>query len=218
MKAIKWIVISLAALVVVGVAAVVIVITSYDYNTLKPEISAAVLEETGRELKIDGDVDLSISLSPSLVVEGVSFQNAPWGSRPQMVMVKRMELEVGLLALISGDVEVNRLVLIEPDILIETDAEGRSNLDMKPKSEEMPRKPKEAETAPKAEAPPGSEREKDFREGQRHLVLKEVRVENASLVYKGRPELADFGPQAKVIHRPNRELEQHPEACHGGQL
>ncbi len=183
MKALKWILISLAALLVAATAAVFIVLATYDFNALKPELTAAVKEATGRELAIEGDVDISISLSPSLVLEGVSFQNAAWGSRPQMVTMKRMELEVGLLALLSGDVEINRLILNEPDILIETDAQGRSNLDMEPVAKEAEPK-KEAKSPSQAEGSGDQEREKDIREGQRHLVLNSVRIKDASLVVK----------------------------------
>ena len=38
-----------------------------------------------------------------------------------------MEVELALLPLLSRQVEVRRLLLVEPDILLETDAEGRPN-------------------------------------------------------------------------------------------
>jgi uncharacterized protein involved in outer membrane biogenesis len=55
--------------------------------------------------------------------------NAKWGSRPEMMSVGEFAAEVALLPLIFGNLQINRLVLRDADILIETDAEGRSNLD-----------------------------------------------------------------------------------------
>ena len=75
-----------------------------------------------------GDIRLDIGFRPALVVEDVSFQNADWGSRPEMVMVKRFEVRVALIPLIGGDIRIKRLILVEPDILIETNAAGESNL------------------------------------------------------------------------------------------
>jgi uncharacterized protein involved in outer membrane biogenesis len=58
----------------------------------------------------------------------VSFQNAPWGSRPHMAKVKRLEIQLALIPLLSGTIDLKRLILIEPDIRIETNKAGESNL------------------------------------------------------------------------------------------
>jgi uncharacterized protein involved in outer membrane biogenesis len=44
-------------------------------------------------------------------VENVTFQNAPWGSRPEMVRVKNLQIQVSLLPLIR-EVEFKRLILM----------------------------------------------------------------------------------------------------------
>ena len=61
-----------------------------DVQKYKPEIQNRVLQATGRELKL-GDIELKIGFLPSLVAENVSFQNAQWGSRPELVKIKRFE-------------------------------------------------------------------------------------------------------------------------------
>jgi uncharacterized protein involved in outer membrane biogenesis len=76
---------------------------------------------------IEGDLHLGLSLIPTVAVDGVSFSNAAWGTQPQMAKVKSIEVKVALLPLLSGDILVERLILIEPDIFIETDAEGHGN-------------------------------------------------------------------------------------------
>lgn len=120
---------TLITLIAALALAAYVVLSHYDFNKFKPGIIEQVRNATGRELKLGGDIALSMGLKPALVVEEVSFQNVSWGSRPEMVKVKRFELQVALLPLIFGDIEVRRLVLAEADILIETHKSGKSNLD-----------------------------------------------------------------------------------------
>ncbi|MCH9013802.1 MAG: AsmA family protein, partial [Proteobacteria bacterium] len=127
---IKWIVTGLVALVVAVVVAGVAILSTMDFEELRGIIEAEAKEATGRELKIAGPIDLKISLTPAIAVEDVRFANAAWGSRADMISIRRFELEVALLPLLSGDIQVKRLVLIEPDILLETDQEGRGNWEM----------------------------------------------------------------------------------------
>lgn len=95
--------------------------------------------QTGRALKVDGKVGFSISLEPTVSLEGVRFQNASWGSRPDMAHVERVEIGIALIPLLSGKIDIRGLTLIEPDVLLETDAKGKGNweFDM-PKSGEPP--------------------------------------------------------------------------------
>ena len=122
-KILGGIVIGLVALVVAGVA----ILKSLDFNEYKDVIADQVKAATGRELTIAGTLELDISLNPALTLEGLSFANAAWGSRPAMVSLKRLEAEVELWPLLSGEVRVKRLVLVGLDVLAETDAQGRGN-------------------------------------------------------------------------------------------
>ena len=115
------------ALLCVLVIAAVVAIRSIDFNKYKGLISDQAKAATGRELKLAGNLDLKIGLTPAIVVEDVSFANAPWGSRPEMVKLRRFEVEVALLPLIFRKVQVKRLVLVQPDILLETDPKGTGN-------------------------------------------------------------------------------------------
>ena len=108
---VKWILIIGAALVVAAIIAVLIVVSGYDYNKLKPAVARAVMGATGRELTMAGDVRLDIGFRPGLYVEDVSLQNASWGSRPRMAEVKRFEVQVALLPLIGGKIDVRKLIL-----------------------------------------------------------------------------------------------------------
>ena len=130
-----------AALAVAGYA----IIASLDVQQVADFARAEVKAATGRDLTIAGPVALDVSLTPSIRLEDVRFANADWGSRPELATIRRLEVEVALLPLLTGEVVVRRLVAVEPDILLETDAEGRGNWEFETVDAAPPAQP--AETA-----------------------------------------------------------------------
>ena len=146
----KWAALAVAVLVAAAAAA----LYSIDVNSYRDEIAAEFRRATGRDLVIGGDIDLSISLTPAVVVERVAIANADWGSRPSMVSLERAEAEVELLPLLTGDIRVTRLILVEPDILLETNATGLSNWRAGPPSDDRSGAPagSEGEAERKGEA------------------------------------------------------------------
>jgi uncharacterized protein involved in outer membrane biogenesis len=124
----KWAAGIIALVILLMVLSVYVILSRFDLNELKPQISKAVLESTGRELTINGDINLDIGFTPILVLTDINFQNAPWGSRPEMAKLKRFEMQVAILPLIRGNIEIKRFILIEPDILVETNKDGNLNI------------------------------------------------------------------------------------------
>ncbi len=123
-----WTILTVIAVLLVAVVVIgVVVLKSMDFNEYRGLIAEQVKAATGRDLTIAGDLRLDISLTPAVAVEGVTFANAPWGSRPEMVTLRRLEVQVELLPLLWGDVRVTRVVLLGLDALLETDAKGRGN-------------------------------------------------------------------------------------------
>ena len=123
MKIVGGIVVVLVAVVVAGVA----IVSTMDFNQYKGLIMAEAEKATGRKLQIDGDLKLQVSLTPAIAVNGVSFANAEWGSRPQMATVKEFAAEVSVIPLLSGQIVVNRLVIEGVDLLAETNKDGVGN-------------------------------------------------------------------------------------------
>jgi len=167
----KWILGVAVALIVALIVTVYVILSIYDFNNLKPKIAQAVKDATGRELTLGGDIELEIGFSPMLVVEDVRFQNAPWASRPEMAKIRRFEVQVALLPLISGIIDVKRLILVEPDILIAIDKSGKSNLEFKTVKKAKPAEPKEKTPAKGEMTLPA-------------LTFNEVRIEKGRLTYK----------------------------------
>ena len=163
----KWILGIIAAVSVVLLIVVYIIAASYDYNKLKPLITDTTKEYTGRELALGGDIDLKIGFPPTLEVNNVSFQNAAWGSQPQMVQLQKLQVKISILPLVRGNIHVNRLILMEPKFLLEMDKSGKSNLDFDV--------PKPAESQKPAEKTEG--------EGQTSFELEEVEIKDGNITY-----------------------------------
>jgi hypothetical protein len=123
----RTVLIAVVVLVVAVAATGVAIIMSTDFNQYRPLVAEQVKAATGRELNLAGDLDVAVSLVPTVVVNDVSFANADWGTRPEMVIVQRLEVEMELLPLLSGDIRVKRVVLVGADILLETDPSGTPN-------------------------------------------------------------------------------------------
>jgi uncharacterized protein involved in outer membrane biogenesis len=164
----KWILGIVAGAFVVLLVVVYIIAASYDYNKLKPWITDTVKDYTGRELALGGDIDLKFGVPPTLEVNDVAFQNAPWGSQPQMAQVKNLQVRVSIIPLLGGEVVVQRLILREPQFLLEVSKSGQSNLAFdwidKQKS-------------PQAHEKTGSDSQTDF-------DLEQVDIKGAKFVYK----------------------------------
>ncbi len=128
----RWVAIIVGLVVVLPIAGVAIFLATLDLDQYKPRITAAVEQATGRKLELNGPIGLGLSLVPTLQLRDVSFANMPGGSRAQMVTVQQVDIELALLPLIGKRVELRRLVLTAPDIVLETDAQGRPNWQFQP--------------------------------------------------------------------------------------
>lgn len=139
----RTVLIAVVVLVVALVATGIGIIMSIDFNQYRPQIEAQAEAVTGRHLSLAGDLDVALSLVPTVAVNDVTFANAEWGSRPEMVKVDRLEFEMALLPLLSGDIQVKRVVLNGADILLETDADGTPNWTFASASDAEPAAPAE---------------------------------------------------------------------------
>jgi uncharacterized protein involved in outer membrane biogenesis len=122
----------LGGVIIVAAGAIGVFLATFDPDSYKPQIVAAVQSATGRELTIGGRIGLSFSLQPTLEVTDVSFGNPPGFSRPQMATLQRLRLQLALIPLLSKQIQINKLVLVKPDILLERNAQGQTNWQLAP--------------------------------------------------------------------------------------
>ena len=122
---IKWAFLSIVALVIVGGAGGIILLNSIDLTEYRKEIAAEVEAMTGRKLVIRGKIEKHIlTLTPAIVLHDVSFANAKWSRRPQMIKAKKIRLVVRLIPLLTGNIDIKRFDLVGAEIVLETPSRG----------------------------------------------------------------------------------------------
>lgn len=117
-------------------ALAVIFIIWFDWNMMKPYIERQVTEKTGREFVIEGDLDVRLSLNPLISIEGLSLANADWGTGQPMLGVNKLSFRVSLTDLLMGDIVLPEVSISRPKILLEKNADGRRNWDLKKEEKE----------------------------------------------------------------------------------
>ncbi len=157
----------LVVLVVLVVAALAGIILTTDINQYKGQIVQVVKDNTGRDFEISGDLKLAPSLVPTIAIEGVSLGNASWAKEKNMLSVSKFEAQVALMPLLKKNIQVVRLILIEPNIHLETNKKGEGNwvFASGPAKQEEP-----AKDAGTTELPA--------------LAVNEVHIEKANITYK----------------------------------
>lgn len=117
-----------ALLALAGVAAPSLL----DIDQYKPAMIAAVKEATGRELVIEGPLKLTVLPTLRISARQVHFANAVGAKGAQMVDVRWIGITPSFWALLQGRIEVERLTLFRPALVLESDAEGRPNWEFHP--------------------------------------------------------------------------------------
>lgn len=125
----------LAAVILLPVLAILALVATFDGDSAKPRIIAAVLAATGRILVIDGPVRLVPGLHPSIEINDAALSNPPGFSRPQMAVLQQLNLKLALLPLLHRQIEIDSLVVSRADILLELNAEGIGNWRFQPRTE-----------------------------------------------------------------------------------
>src|SRR4051812_8104928 len=110
---------TIAALIAIPVLAVGMTVVVLNPNDYKREIVDAVEHATGRALIVNGPVQISRSLWPTIEVNDVKLANLPGGTRPDIAHAERIEAQLSLPALLWHRIEILRLTLVGPNILLE---------------------------------------------------------------------------------------------------
>ena len=104
-----------------------IFLKTFDLNKYKDQITSIASKALGRELKINGDASLGISLVPTIIIEDIELANAPWGSAQFMAKLKKAEVSFDILPLLQKQIVVNNVDLVQPQINLEVAKDGKAN-------------------------------------------------------------------------------------------
>ncbi len=126
-RILKLLGIVVGAVVVLVALAVAAIALLFDPNDYKDQIEAAVSRATGRNLTLDGKLELAVFPSIRIAAGAASLSNAPgFGSQP-MAKIGSAELKLALWPLLAGNVEIREASLHGLELNLARDARGRNN-------------------------------------------------------------------------------------------
>ena len=123
----KKILYGILAFLFLAVVAALVAPGLIDWNRYKDKIIAHASQELGRQLSVDGDISLAMLPVPAFSVTGVRIASLDGSAVPEMLRLKSLDVQVALLPLLVGSLEVARIVLVEPDMTLERLTDGRGN-------------------------------------------------------------------------------------------
>jgi len=123
-KKILW---AIAGLLVIVAAAVLIGPGMVDWNQYKSDIQTQAKNATGRDLVINGDISIAVLPKPALIAQNVLLANIQGAASKNMVRLKSLEIRIALAPLLGGQVKVEQVKLVNPEIELEVLADGRRN-------------------------------------------------------------------------------------------
>jgi AsmA protein len=146
-KTLKYLLIAVAALLVLALAVIAFVAATFNPNDYKPELVKLVKEQTGRTLAIPGTIQLTFF--PRIGADLGQLSLSEPRSEQVFAAARQMQVSVALLPLFSRQVVVDRVVVDGLTLKLVRDRQGHYNFDdLLPKEAAAP-----GTAAPKTEAP-----------------------------------------------------------------
>jgi AsmA family protein len=118
---------ALALALIAGIA------LAYDDNWLKAPIERRVAAVTGRHFEIGGDLDVSVGRAIGVDAVGIALGNADWAKDPVMARAQRIQVDIDPWPMFRGRLDVTRIALDKPELLLERNARGEANWRFDPK-------------------------------------------------------------------------------------
>lgn len=114
----------LAGLAVLLVALVLLAIF-FPWDVLRGPLNRYVSERTGRHFEITRHLDVKLGRNTRILADGIVFANPEWAKHPQLLQADAAEVDILLLPLLRGRVELPLVKLAKPQIALQVEPDGR---------------------------------------------------------------------------------------------
>lgn len=118
---------SILGLLVLAIVGLIVGPRLINWNNFTPQIAELVYEEIGKELSIDGDIELTLLPSLTFRVTGIRIVEPAFETKSPLAAIKEVSGEIGLLSLLFGELDVQSFIISEPEIALEVSEEGDTN-------------------------------------------------------------------------------------------
>jgi AsmA protein len=191
----KKVLLGIVVVIVVVIAVAVAAPFFIPAGVYKDQLVAQVKSATGRDLRIDGPVRVSLLPRIALEAEKVTLSNPPGAAEKDMAALGKLQVQLQILPLLYGEVAVDRFVLVAPVIHLEVDKKGRPNWSFETAGGAAPT----PQSAPAKGAPPA----KSAASSLQDLRLGEVKIEDGRITYldqrsNARYEVSDVDVAVKL--------------------
>jgi uncharacterized protein involved in outer membrane biogenesis len=113
----------------IPIAVVLLFLAFFEWNMLRGLLAGYLSSRTGREVHIDGDLDVDLGWSPIVTVNGIRVSNPEWVGDPDMAVVDRTRVQFRLLPLFIGQLTLPFVHIERPQIGLVREESGRANWD-----------------------------------------------------------------------------------------
>ena len=125
----KWLVAVVGIILVLFIAAAILIPLLIDPNDYKQELVAQVKDHTGRDLLIDGDIELTVFPWIGIKFGKVVLSNAAGFDNPVFAGTDKVSIRIKLLPLLSKRLEMDTVTVHGLTLNLARDANGHNNWD-----------------------------------------------------------------------------------------
>lgn len=105
--------------------ALVLVLFFFPWDVLRGPINSYVSGQLGRRFEITRHLSVQLGRTTTVRADGLEFANPEWAREPYLVKATAAEFDIRLWPLLRGKVDLPRVSLIEPQIGLQMEPDGR---------------------------------------------------------------------------------------------
>ncbi|ODR93835.1 hypothetical protein AUC70_09365 [Methyloceanibacter stevinii] len=118
---------TLTALLILVLSALFAAPLFVDWDDYRPAIEAQMTKLVGRDVKVDGEVQLIVLPAPYLKFDDIKVANADGSLETPFLEASSLEAKLNVGTLLTGKVEAHELTIINPTVRLQVDGTGAGN-------------------------------------------------------------------------------------------
>ena len=123
-KAPRWLIVSLLSALSL-LLVVVLTLLLFPWDRLREPFNRYASEQLGRRFEITRHLSVDLGRSITVKLDGLVVANPEWAKNPYLIKAESAEFEMRLWPLLQGRLELPRVLLTQPEIGLQMQADGR---------------------------------------------------------------------------------------------
>ena len=132
-KIFGWTALSIGILIIVFIAAVAVAMklgVTINLDGIRSKVDAAATKALGRDITIEGAVELVVSFQPGLEIQGVQIGNPAKWPQGNLARAERVRGEIDIIPLLRGKIQIGEVRAEGVLLSLETTDSGEKKLDV----------------------------------------------------------------------------------------